>query len=195
MGSWFIPIVQSETMKTKNSVFIATSLDGYIADKNGNLDWLQNTVPNPDGIDMGYGEFTNRIDALVMGRNTFEMICSFDMEWPYKVPVFVMSSTLIEIPKAFKKYANLVKGSLSEILNQIHAKGFYRLYIDGGKTIQSFLIENLIDEIIITKMPVLLGGGVSLFGDLTQPLLFDHVKSEVFLDAVAQDTYNRRLES
>ena len=70
-------------MKKKNSVFIATSLDGYIADKNGGIDWLH-SIPNPDNIDMGYENFISKIDALVMGRVTFETVCGFDMDWPYQ---------------------------------------------------------------------------------------------------------------
>ena len=127
-------------MKKRNSVFIATSLDGYIADKNGGIDWLHST-PNPYKIDMGYGEFTSQIDALVMGRITFETVCGFDMDWPYQKPVFVLSNTLTEIPERFKAKVHLVKGSLTEILEQIHQKGLYQLYIDGGATIQSFLKE------------------------------------------------------
>ncbi len=78
-------------MEKKNRLFIATSIDGYIADKDGGLDWL-NSIPNPDNIDMGYGEFTSQIDALVMGRITFETVCGFDIDWPYQKPVFVLTA-------------------------------------------------------------------------------------------------------
>lgn len=177
-------------MDKKNSVFIATSIDGYIADKNGGIDWL-NSVPNPKHIDMGYGEFTSQIDALVMGRTTFETVCNFDIDWPYQKPVFVLSNTLNEIPKKFKDKAQLVKGTLTEILGQIHQKGFYRLYIDGGKTIQSFLKEDLIDDMIITIIPILLGGGSSLFSDLPQKLDFECIESKVYLDKVVQNHFRR----
>ena len=76
-----------------NIVFIATSLDGYIADKDGELDWLQ-SIPNPENLDMGWVDFIERIDAVVMGRNTFDMVCSFDCDWPYSKPVFVLSNSL-----------------------------------------------------------------------------------------------------
>lgn len=117
-------------MAPKNSLFIATSLDGYIADKNGGIDWLH-SIPNPDKDDMGYVQFTNRIDALVMGRTTFETVLGFDVDWPYDKPVFVLSNTLQEIPESHQGKASLVKGTLTEILDQIHEKGFSRLYIDG----------------------------------------------------------------
>lgn len=180
-------------MDKTNSVFIATSIDGFIADKNGGIDWL-NSIPNPDQIDMGYIEFTSHIDALVMGRTTFETVCDFDIDWPYQKPVFVLSNTLIEIPKKFKDKAQLVKGSLTGILEQIHQKGFYRLYIDGGKTIQSFLKEDLIDDIIITVIPILLGGGSSLFSELPKKLEFECIESKVYLDKVVQNHFRRIKE-
>ncbi len=178
-------------MKKKNKVFIATSIDGYIADKNGGIDWLH-SIPNPTNIDMGYAEFTSHIDALVMGRITFNTVCGFDIDWPYQKPVFVLSNSLTEIPEKFKDKAELVKGTLTEILDQIHQKGLYRLYIDGGKTIQSFLREDLIDDMIITVIPILLGGGSPLFSEPLNKLEFECARSEVFLDKVAQNHYERK---
>lgn len=178
-------------MENKNTVFIAKSLDGYIADKNGGLDWL-NAIPNPDQIDMGYNNLMDRIDALIMGRITFETICGFKIDWAYTRPVFVLSNTLDSIPEKLKGKVEIVKGALLEVLAQIHNLGFYKLYIDGGKTIQSFLKEDLIDEMILTTMPVLLGGGFQLFGELPKVMEFEHVKSEVFLNAIVQDSYKRK---
>ena len=177
-------------MEKTNRVFIATSLDGYIADKNGGIDWL-NTTPNPDNLDMGYGEFTSQIDALVMGRTTFETICAFDMDWPYDKPVFVLSKTLKEIPDNYKDKAILTKGTLTEVLDQIHQRGFLHLYIDGGKTIQSFLEEDLIDDMIITVIPILLGGGIPLFSKLSDELEFACTESRVFLDKIVQNRFAR----
>lgn len=178
-------------MNTKNSVFIATSIDGYIADKNGSVDWL-NSIPNPDGDDMGYIEYTKNIDALVMGRTTFETVCGFDVPWPYDKPVFVLSNTLTKIPKSHESKAFLIKGSLTEILEQIHNKGYKSLYIDGGLTIQSFLNEDLIDEIIISTIPIVLGGGYPLFSQLTTPLDFELVESKVFINKINQTHYKRK---
>lgn len=173
-----------------NSVFIATSLDGYIADKSGGLEWLH-AIPNPEGSDMGYGAHIDRIDALVMGRNTLDMVLSFDVEWPYSKPVFVLSNTMTSVPEGYEDRVFLVSGPLKDIVKQLNEKGFNNLYIDGGVTIQSFLKEDLIDEMIITTMPVLLGGGSPLFGDLEAPLNFKLVKSETFLGAIAQNHYVR----
>lgn len=178
-------------MKNENLVFIGKSLDGFIADKDGGLDWLQ-SIPNPDQIDMGYNNFIERIDAIVMGRKTFDMVCSFDISWPYTKPVFVVSTTLKEVPEKLNGLVEIVNGTLSEILEVVNQKGFHSLYIDGGKLVQNFLKEDLIDELIISTIPVLLGGGVPLFGDLPKSMEFEHLKSELFLGEVVQDSYKRK---
>jgi len=178
-------------MQTKNSIFIATSIDGFIADKNGNIDWLH-SIPNPDMDDMGYVDFISNIDALIMGRKTFETVCNFDVDWPYKQPVFVLSHSLKEIPQSHYGKAFLVSGSLNDILQKIHAKGLYRLYIDGGTTINSFLKADLIDEMIITTIPILLGGGAPLFADLPEHLSFNLVSTKTFLNQVTQVHYKRK---
>ena len=180
-------------MKKKNSVFIATSLDGYIADKNGGIDWL-NLISNPDSEDMGYEKFMLGIDALVMGRKTFETVMGFDIPWPYKKPVFVLSNKMKEIPGAYKDKAFLVRGTSTEVLEHIHEKGYHSLYIDGGSTINNFLKEDLIDEMTITRMPILLGSGAPLFSDLPKPLRFDLVGSKTFLNQITQNHYRRMRE-
>jgi len=177
-------------MDMKNSVFIATSLDGYISDINGKIDWLH-SFPNPENDDMGYTQFMNSIDALVMGRTTFEIVCGFDIDWPYKKPVFVLSNTLTEIPEKAKGNVFIMSGSLTEVLKNIHQKGFENLYIDGGKTIQGFLKEGLIDEMIITIIPTLLGGGTKLFDELPYPIAFQCFDTKHFLGKVAQNHFKR----
>lgn len=173
-----------------NIVYIATSLDGYIADKDGNLDWLH-SIPNPEGNNFGFGDFMNRVDALVMGRNTFETVCGFDCEWPYSKPVFVISNSLASIPEGYQDKAFLVSGELTGILAELQSKGFNELYIDGGKTVQSFMAEGLIDEMIITTIPVILGGGTPLFGETASPVNFVLKHSEVLLDTIVKNHYVR----
>ena len=174
-----------------NTVFIATSLDGYIADKDGGLDWLQ-SIPNPENLDMGYVDLIGRVDAVVMGRKTFEKVSSFDCDWPYSKLVFVLSNFMKSIPEGYEGKAEPIKGSLSEVMEAIHQKGHKHLYIDGGVTVQNFLKEDLIDEIIITIIPILLGGGTPLFGDLPKQMAFEHVNTEVFLNAIVQTHYRRK---
>ena len=178
-------------MTNKNKVFIATSLDGFIADSTGGIDWLT-AIPNPDKIDFGYETFMIQIDVLVMGRTTFETVCGFDMEWPYTKPVFVLSNSLNKIPDAYTNKAEIVKGDLKEILEHINKKGFNNLYIDGGKTIQSFLKADLIDEMTITLIPTLLGNGIPLFGALPKPLDFKCVETHLFPGQVVQNRFVRK---
>lgn len=178
-------------MDNKNSVFIAKSLDGYIADKNGGIEWLE-TVPNPNNEDLGFVELMKKVDAIVMGRTTFEVVLNFDIDWPYEKHVFVLSNSIKEIPNHLSKKVTLLNGELTDILSIIHQKGYHKLYIDGGRTIQSFLKEDLIDELTITTIPILLGGGFPLFGELSKPLKFQHFSSKVFLNELVQDCYVRK---
>lgn len=172
-----------------NKVYIASSLDGYIADKNGGVDWL----PSPNGKDdFGYGKFMDSIDALVMGRNTFQTVLSFDGEWFYTKKVFVISNTLKTIPENLKDKVELIQGTPKELVSKLNDKGYNNLYIDGSKTIQGFLKDDLIDELTITTVPVLLGGGVSLFGSLETQINFKHKETKV-LDGMVQSFYTKRL--
>lgn len=181
-------------MKFKNKVFIATSLDGYIADKDGGIDWLD-TFPEINNIDSGYHAFIADIDAMLMGRATFEKVLSFNVPWPYEIPVYVLSNSLKDIPPDYKDKVVIVNGKLEDVLEQIHQNGHYKLYIDGGKTIQSFLGENLIDEMIITVIPILLGSGIPLFGDLPTPVIFECRSSKIFLDKIVQNHFVRKINS
>ena len=181
-------------MKNKNKVFIATSLDGFIADKNGGIDWLHST-PNPENLDIGYNDFIKQIDAIVMGKNTFDIVCSFDIDWPYTIPVFVLSNSLKEIPKEYSDKVFLLNGTLKEILNQIHKKRHHNLYIDGGTTIQNFLKEDLIDDMIITTIPIVLGGGIPLFSNLDESLNFELKSSHVFINQLVQSHFIRNRKS
>jgi len=178
-------------MKGKNYVFIANSLDGYIADKDGGIDWL-NTVPNPDHDDAGYNNFMKKIDAIVMGRSTFEIVLSFGIDWPYQVPVFILSNSLQEVPKDYIGKVEIVSGTLTDIVESLNAKGYHHLYIDGGKTVQSFLQEDLIDEMIITTIPILLGGGIPLFSELPNEMRFEHTHTEIYLKEMVQSHYIRK---
>ena len=178
-----------------NKVFIATSLDGYIADKNNQIDWLH-SIPNPEQSDMGFNDHMSTIDALVMGRNTFELVASFEGDWPYNKPVFVLSNTLSSIDNslvgnASSKSVFLIKGELQQVIEQLHQQGHQNLYIDGGVTIQNFLEQDLIDEMIITTIPTLLGGGIPLFGELEKPLAFKCVETKQLIGAVCQSRYVR----
>ena len=177
--------------RRSNKVFIATSLDGFISDINGGIDWLD-TFPEINTIDTGYHSFTAAMDAMVMGRATFEKVLSFGIEWPYKIPVFVLSHSLKEIDDAYDGKVFLMKGPVEEVLQKIHQQGFNNLYIDGGTLIQDFLRSDLIDEMIITIIPVLLGEGIPLFGHLSNSLVFECINTKHYLGKVVQNHFKRR---
>ena len=170
-----------------NIIYIAASIDGYIAKKDGSIDWLIET-PNPDGSDLGFGEFIKNIDAIVMGRNTFELVLTFG-SWPYAKPVFVLSSTLKSIPPELAGKAELLKGDPYAVVKELNYRKYINLYIDGGKTIQEFLKNNLIDEMIITRIPILLGEGIPLFSSLVKEQKFRLIKSEVLINALVKNHY------
>lgn len=125
-----------------NYVYIASSLDGFIAARDGGIDWLHE-IPNPDRSDYGYAEFMGNIDAIVMGRNTFEQVLTFD-SWPFDKPVFVLSNSLSELPESMTGKAQIVSGDITKLVNQLNKQGYANLYIDGGRTIQGFLKRDLI---------------------------------------------------
>jgi dihydrofolate reductase len=165
-----------------NFVYIATSLDGYIAAIDGGLNWLYE-IPNPNNDDYGYTEFLSGIDAIVMGRGTYEKVLSFE-QWPYEKPAFVLSRTLTSVPDALADKVEFIKGDLKPLVRELNARGYQNLYIDGGKTIQSFLAEDLIDVMIIARIPVLLGNGIPLFGKMTHDIKFSHQKTDIYGDIV-----------
>jgi dihydrofolate reductase len=154
-------------MSAKASVYIATSLDGYIARKDGDLDWLNaaNAII-PEGEDCGYRAFMDTVDVLIMGRKTYEQVLSFG-EWPYgKTPVVVLSRNPINFPDQLPNTISHSSETPMALRDRLTAEGAKHLYVDGGVTIQRFLAEGLIDEITITIVPVILGDGIPLFGPL-----------------------------
>jgi len=151
-------------------------------------------VPNPDKTDYGYAELMKNTDALVMGRSTFEKVLTFG-EWFYTKPVFVLSSSLTEVPENLIGKVEIVKGDIQDVVQNLNSQGYKNLYIDGGKLIQSFLKEDLIDELIINKIPILLGKGIPLFGEIDQRLKFKHTKTEVFNDSLVMSRYLRDREA
>jgi len=174
-----------------NIIYIGMSLDGYIADRDGGLGYLE-CVPNLEGHDFGYAALMERVGALVMGRVTMETVLGFGNEWPYTKPVFVLSNSLIDVPAELKGKVELVTGDLAEIISSLNAKGYTDLYMDGGRVVKNFLEADLIDELILTRLPILVGGGTRLFGDLPEHREFKHVKTEILLGEIVQSHYRRK---
>ena len=173
----------------KASVYIATSLDGFIARENGELDWLPGRGSEESGEDYGYKEFMDTVDVLVMGRNTYEKVLTFG-EWPYgNKPVVVLSSRTLRIPKHIAQSVEAMSCSPAELVSQLSARGAKHLYIDGGKTIQGFLNAGIIQRFTITKIPILMGRGVPLFAPLVRDIKLRHIETRQFSSGLVQSTY------
>lgn len=167
------------------SVFIATSLDGFIARTDGALDWL----PHDGGEPHGYDEFIATVDAIVIGRKTFETVLTFEA-WPYgTTPVIVLTSTPSAFTAPVGAVCDFMSGSPSEIAERLSARGLTHLYVDGGITIQRFLDAGLIQRVIITRIPVLLGDGIPLFGPLRHDIRMEHVGTRAFPSGMVQSEY------
>ncbi len=166
-------------------MFIATSLDGYIARLDGGLDWL----PADGGEPHGYDEFMATVDAIVIGRKTLETVLAFDA-WPYGAkPVVVLSTTMNELKVPQEAVCDLLCGTPQEIMARLAERGFNHLYIDGGVTIQGFLRAGLIQRLIITQIPVLLGSGFPLFGGLAHDIWLKHVATRTYPSGMVQSEY------
>jgi dihydrofolate reductase len=168
----------------KASVFVGTSLDGFIARTNGGLDWL----PPGGGEPHGYDEFMATVDALVIGRKTYETVLSFEA-WPYgDKPVFVLSTHALA-PAPRQALVERLSGSPGEIASQLSARGLQHVYVDGGITIQGFLQAGLIQRLIITRIPILLGEGIPLFGVTERDIELEHVATRQYQSGLVQSEY------
>lgn len=169
-------------------VYIATSLDGYIARPDGDIDWLHQW---PDiGDDYGYAAFMSSVDGLVIGRGTFEKILSFG-RWPYEKPVVVLSRTLdpAAVPADRADRVRIWDVEPRQAVAMLQQQGWARAYVDGGQLIQSFLAEGLIEDITITRIPILLGAGRPLFGPLAQDIVLTHFDTTTYPSGFVQSRY------
>ena len=194
-------------MNTKNgsknvkvSVYIATSLDGFIARPDGGLDWLPGAGDTSEGgsgdaapgEDYGFEAFINSVDALLMGRNTYEILRGFGGDWPYgDTPAYVLSHTLRkeDIPDKHKNLVQLTKGQPAELLEELAQAGVKHIYLDGGKTIQDFLRAGLVDEMTVTRVPVLIGNGIPLFGEVNEDIKLKHLETNSFSSGITMSKY------
>lgn len=176
--------------RPKISVFIATTIDGYIAKEDGSIDWLNKfneTVPS--GEDCGYKSFISTVDILVMGRKSFEKVCEFD-SWPYDVPVIVLTTqSNYYIPEYLKTKVTISLENPKDLIMRLTSEKIKHVYLDGGQTIQRFIKENLVDEITITLIPILLGGGCPLFGLINKEVLLKQSRCQVYDFGCTQMTY------
>ena len=169
-------------------VFIATSLDGFIARENGDIAWLlERDDPTEDH---GYEQFIAAIDTIVMGRGTFETIREVE-PWPYTRPIVVLSQTLAgqDVPQNLDGKVRFMHKSPVELMAMLDREGIERVYVDGGLVVQSFLRLGLIADMVITRVPVLLGGGRALFGSLPADIAFTHEETTSFPSGLVQSRY------
>src|SRR5271168_4461104 len=167
------------------SVFIGTSVDGFIARPNGALDFL----PEGGGEPHGYDEFIASVDALVIGRNTFETVLAFPT-WPYgNKRVVVLSSRPLDFSSVVGGVVEQMAGTPAEIVAKLAASGAHHLYVDGGVTIQRFLRAGLVQRLVITRVPVLIGEGIPLFGALTRDVQLRHVATQHYPSGLVKTEY------
>ena len=180
----------NEEMKLKCSVYIATSLDGYIAKPNGDIEWLHNPEYGPmDEGGLSYEQFISGIDVIVMGRNTYEKVLEFN-PWPYEgTTVVVLTNRSLEIPGELQEKVITASGEPKHVVQELAGRGFRNLYIDGGLTIQRFLAAGLIDEITITQIPIILGDGIPLFGKMDNEFPLKLIDSTVYENGFVQFRY------
>jgi dihydrofolate reductase len=176
-------------MAVKCSVFVATSLDGYIARLNGELDWLTNTAAANISEDYGYKEFFDTVDTVVLGRKTYEFVLSIN-EWPYAgKKTIILSREAGKVPGNLAFDVEVMSGPPADLVRRLEAEGARHIYVDGGKTIQGFLNAGLINEMIITLVPVLIGDGIPLFGKLDRDVKLQHIETILYRNSLLQSKY------
>jgi dihydrofolate reductase len=175
----------------KMSVFIGTSVDGFIARPNGDLDFL----PPGGGEPHGYREFMATVDALLIGRKTFETVLAYP-EWPYgNKRVVVLSSRPLDFSAVRGGVVEQMSGSPAEIAAKLAASGVQHVYVDGGLTIQGFLRAGLIQRLIITRVPVLIGEGIPLFGSVLSDVRLRHIATRHYPSGLVQTEYHVEVQA
>jgi dihydrofolate reductase len=167
------------------SVFVGASVDGFIARRNDDLDFL----PPGGGEPHGYNEFMASVDAIVIGRRTFEKVLTLG-PWAYgKKHVVILSNRPVDLSAAAGGDVEQMAGPPAEIISQLAARGFHHLYVDGGVTIQGFLRAGLVQRLTVTRVPVLIGDGIPLFGSVPHDILLRHVATRHYPSGLVQSEY------
>lgn len=182
----------------KCSVYIATSADGYIATPDGSVEWLHSSgkkdADMSNNPDMGFAKFVNSVDCMIMGRKCMQVIASFDIpdeQWPYRdIKIYTISNSLTEPPANLVGKVEMYSGDIKSLINKLEQQGFKHAYIDGGATITSFINLKLINEMTITKAPILLGEGIPLFGKLNNTINLKNAESVNFPNDFIQVKYD-----
>ena len=174
---------------TSGHVFIAVSLDGFVAREDHAIDWL--TKQETGDEDLGFAGFMDSVDGIVMGRGSFLNVLSFGVEWPYPKPVIVMSKTLSQddIPEELTGMVRLSKLEPDELMRSLQEDGWARAYVDGAKLVQSFIRGGLIQDLVLTTIPILIGSGIKLFGEIDADIDLELEDVAAFKGGLVQSHY------
>jgi len=181
----------------KCSVYIATSADGYIATHDGGVDWLH-TAGNSEADmsknpDMGFNDFITSVDCMIMGRKCMDAISCFNLtpeQWPYgETKIYVLSNSMKEPPENLRGKVEMYSGDIIKLINQLESGGYKHAYVDGGTTITAFINHQLINEMTITKAPIILGKGLPLFGELSKSIKLINSEATVFPNDFIQEKF------
>jgi dihydrofolate reductase len=187
----------------KFSAYIAISTDGFIAKKDGNVDWLQTSGKHDANMedhpcDMGFATFMSTLDCMIMGRKSMEKLNDMNVnneKWPYgKTRIVALSRTLKEAPAGIKDRLEVYGGDLKALVARLEAEGYIHVYVDGGMTIQSFIRLKLMNEMTITRVPILLGDGIPLFGTLPKTIQLENCSVVAFPNDFIQEKYTLKYE-
>jgi dihydrofolate reductase len=176
---------------SKIHLFIATSLDGFIARENGSLDWLVN-IPNPSQTDHGYNEMIENTDVIVMGRKTYDEVLGFGIDWPYEnCKTFVVTGKQDFIPSTGNTFIlnNIDLGVVDFLKNQ-SSKNIW--LAGGGSLVTQFLNLDAIDEMTISVVSLVLGKGIRLFAGEPAETQFETVKTELFDTGIINLVYKKK---
>jgi len=186
----------------KCSSYIATSIDGFIATKDGSIEWLHSAGNGKEltgeNSDMGFAAYLATVDCMIMGRKTLQTIAAMNLapeQWPYgDLRIIVLSNSLKEIPNDLPGKTELFSGDLTRLIESLSDNGHKHAYIEGGTTIQSFINLKHLNEITITKVPIILGEGIPLFGEVSKHVQLDQAKSVSYENDFVQLKYRLNYE-
>jgi dihydrofolate reductase len=170
----------------KVSVFCGVSVDGFLARPDDTFDFLETGEQEPHG----FKEFLATVDVVVIGRRTFEVVTRLGHLGLYgKKPVLVLSSGAVDFTAVRGAKVERISGKPTEIVAQLKSRGFQHAYVDGGITIQRFLAAGCVDRMVITRVPVLIGAGIPLFGAVPRDIPLRHVATHSYAGGLVQSEY------
>ncbi|MCV6606792.1 MAG: dihydrofolate reductase family protein [Campylobacterales bacterium] len=170
----------------KFSVYIANSLDGFIAREDGDVEWLNN-YNQEDKTDYGFDDFISTVDIIVMGRKTFDLVAAFEGWFYQDAQLVVLSNTLTEVPEHLEDKVTIYNGGIEDLIEKFDDD--FHIYVDGGSVVSQFLEKDLINEMILTTAPILLGKGIPLFSNISHEIDLDLLSSQSYSSGLIMSKY------